>query len=256
MRTLVEVLPDHARDLGAVTAVRDRSGPTWRFLSWSELYGEVNRVAGALVGLPRGERFEWAAPPGTRRLAVDLALLHLGVVGAQLPEGGSVEDYEALLSTREETGRLVRLLSELRPRDPAAVRGGRTLDHAAVIATATRVADLVKLSSPELLLVSAGAEAEQAAGWGAVLRGYGLVVGGAELLPSAHPTAWLCTSAQLAGLGLARSRAGGFGGVLRGLGRAGEKVGERLARVYVDGPVPPEADTLRERGIEVAPWVA
>lgn len=257
MALLLDALPDLARTDGAVTAVRDRSAGAWRFLSWSELYSEVNRVAGALSALPRGERHAWTAPPGTRRLAVDLALQHLGVVG-ELGGPDAVAyagpDYDALLKGRDELGRLVRLVAELRPRDPAVVRGGRVWSHHEVGELGRRLAASWKLTSPEPVLVSAGPAVEQAAGWGAVAAGVPLVVGEPDLLPLVAPVVWVCTAEHLRGLGLERSRAGGLGAVLRPLGRSAEHIGDRLQRVFVDGPVPAEADALRERGVEVSPW--
>lgn len=259
MRSLVEALPDLARDQGAVCAVRDRSGATWRFLAWSELYAEINRVAEALSGLPRGEVHAWAAPAGSRRLVIDLALLHLGVVGALDAPGAHVYTeaaYDELVQTRGALGRLVRLATELRPRDPAVERAGRRLDHGAVIELAKRVAGAFGVAAPESVLVSASGAAEQAVGWGALVGGYGVVAGAGDLLASVQPAVWVCTPAQLDAVGLSRSRAGALGSVLRGVGRAGELVGGNLRKVYVEGAIPASADALRDRGIEVTPWVA
>lgn len=256
MNSLVERLADQAREQGSVTAVRDRTVSEWRFLSWAELYGEVNRLAGALEErAPRGQPFAWGAPAGTRRLAADLALLHLGAVGALGSGGWSPEEYAGLLGTREQAGRLVRLLTELRPRDPAAVRGGRTLDQGAVVALAERVAKTMGLASPDPVLVSAGPSAEQAVGWGAVAAGYAVVTGGPELLPLVQPLVWVASAETVRGLGLTRSRAGSFGRFTRSLGQVDEVLGPRLTKVLVDGPMPAEADALRDRGIEVSPWV-
>lgn len=264
MQSLVESLPDLAREQGAVTAVRDRSGPSWRFLSWSELYGEVNRIVGAWAErVERGQRLVWTAPPGTRRICMDLALLHLGVVGAQdAPAGPAAEvidvsTYDRLVETREQAGRLVRLVTELRARDLAVeFRGGR-LSQQGVLELARRVATAVHLGPPDPVLVSATGPAEQSCAWGALVGGYGVVVGGPELLAALSPKVWVCTTDQLRGLGKGAAETGRLrGGLRRVLGRNDPVLGDHLARVFVDGAVPAEAQSLRDRGVEVHPWPA
>lgn len=254
MQSLVEALPEHVREQGAVSVARDRSDGTWRHLTWAELDSEVNRLCGALDLAP-GERLEWDALPGTRRLAVDLALLHLGVVGVA---GGAAIDaaaYDRFLATREDPGRLLRLRGEIRLRDVAAVRGTRTLDHAAIVALAERVAGALSAASPDPVLVTGDALVEQAVGWGALVGGYAVVPGGADLLSLVQPSAWVCSPASLVAAAPPPSRAGGLGRYVRSFGRTGEHLGDRLRRVLVTGPVPPEAARYRDRGVEVVAWV-
>lgn len=256
MNSLVARLPDLVREWGSVTAARDDAAGAWRFFSWNELDAATNRLCGA-IPLQRGERWDWDAPRGARRLAVTLALLHLGAVGALGgPEAEAVDDelWDRWMGQREDPGRLVRLRAELRPRDPALVRGGKVLDHGAVVELATRAAARVGAGAPEPVLVTAGADVEQVVGLGALVGGYLLVSGGADCLPVAQPSVWVCTAEELARHAPPPSRAGALGGVLRTLGRADPVLGGRLARVLVDGTVPPEAERLRERGVEVLPW--
>lgn len=256
MNSLVERLPDLVREWGSVTAARDDTDGRWRFLSWSELDAEVNRLTGA-VAVQRGEAWAWDAPAGTRRLALTLALLHLGAEGAlQGPDAEWIdpETWERWTATREDPGRLVRLRAELRPRDPALALAGRRLDHAGVVALAERVARALALGPPEVVLVSAGATAEQAVGLGALVGGYLVAVTRPDRLGVVRPSAWVCTPEQLRAQAPPPSRAGRLGALLRHQGRADQALGDRLRRVYVDGPVPAEAERYRERGIEVAPW--
>jgi hypothetical protein len=253
MDTLLERLSDNARTMGAVNAVQDASGGTWRWLTWAELEADVNRLCGSLA-LTRGDRLEWGAPAGALRLAVDLALQHLGVVGVAGGEPLPASQIEAWLAGREEPGRLVRLRAELRPRDPAVERDGQVVDHAGVDAVAKRVAALLGVGSPASVLVAATPAIEQAIGWGCVWSGSTLLCGGPELLPTLHPTVWVTSSDLVRMNAPPPSRAGPLGAVVRGYGRTSERLGRRLQKVLVLGGVPAEAETYRGRGIEVAPW--
>lgn len=255
MNSLVEQLLDHAREQSAVTAVRDRADGAWRFLAWQELLFEVNRVAGALEARhPRGARFEGAASPGTRRLVLDLALLHLGVL--HVPGGPSIprEEWDTWLSTREDGGRLVRLQAELRARDPAVVRGSTVWSQGQVLEHARRLATSLGLRSPEVALVSADAPAEQALGWAAVAGGFGLAVGGAAELGPTNAVAWVCTPEALRALVVPRRGVLDAARARLDPRAAAADPLARLRLVRVVGAVPPEAEALRSRGVEVGVW--
>ncbi len=254
MSALLDRLSENARTQGAINAVQDRSDGAWRWRTWAELESDVNRLCDALPA-GRGDHLAWDAPAGSRRLAIDLALLHLGVVGAAGGEGIGVAQYDQWLRSREDPGRLVRLRAELRARDAAAQRRGQVLDYTAVDAVAQRVAGQLALVGSESVLVQGDAEVEQLVGWGVVWSGGAMVVGGAELLGDLHPAVWVASSAAVSAAAPPASRAGSLGGLLRSYGRTDTHVGRRLRRVYVIGTVPPEGDRFRQRGVEVSPWM-
>ncbi len=254
MSALLDRLSDNARMQGAINAVSDRSTGEWRWRTWAELESDVNRLCEALP-VRRGQRLEWDAPAGSRRLAIDLALLHLGVVGVAGGEGIGVDQYEQWLATREDPGRLVRLRAELRARDAAAERSGRVLDYTAVEALTTRVAEQLAVAGADSVLVAADPSVEQLVGWGVVWSGAALIIGGAEQLAALHPAVWVATPAAVIAAAPPASRAGGLGGLLRPYGRTAEHLGRRLRRVLVVGAVPAEGDRYRQRGVEVVPWM-
>lgn len=256
MSELLERLSDHARERGSMSAVQERTPTGWRWRTWAELEADVNRLCGGLP-VTRGDELEWEATPGGRRIAVDLALQHLGVVGVAGGERLEDSQVDAWLREREELGRLVRLRSELRPRDPAVVRDGRRLDHAGVADAARRAAESLAVEAPGVVLLTPeglGPGVLSTVAWGAVWAGVALVVAGPEVLSDLEPTVWIAASARVAAGAPPPSRAGALGGVLRGLGRADPNLGRRLRRVRVVGPVPPEAARFRDRGVEVLPW--
>lgn len=255
MSALLERLSENARVQGALNAVQDHATGSWRWRTWAELESDVNRLAGALP-VTRGDRMAWDAPAGSHRLALDLALLHLGVVGVGGGEAVGPALFEQWLATREDPGRLVRLRGELRARDAAAERRGRVLDHAAVEAAARRAAELLDVRPPDTVLCEADPEVEQLVGWGVVWAGAALLVGAGALLPELHPSVWVTTPAALIRHAPPASRAAGLGGLLRPYGRTTEHLGRRLRKVLVVGSVPAEAERYRGRGVDVAPWTA
>ncbi len=213
-------------------------------------------LAGAGVGPGRAVR--WRAVPEAA-YAVDLALLHLGAVAEAVDEAADVDVDAAawtdMTALRDEPARLVRLRADLRPTDRAAVRGARPLDHAAVLRHARRAAHA--LQGAREVAVSASPALRQSVGWGAVLGGYGLLVGeGPDLLSVGGPDAWVCTPEALVGLALPRSRLGPLGSAARSLSAAAAgALGPGLRRVLVQGTVPPEAAALRQRGVSVTSWI-
>lgn len=254
MAGLPDALHARARTSSARSALRAHTGVEWRHLAWGELEGLVGRVAAGLAtSAPRGATVGWRAPEGLPTRVVDLALLHLGAVGAWGGHDLDVDDaaWERLAATRADPARLALLRAELREGDPAAVRDGKLYDHAGVVALAERLAATLGAGPGEEVLVTAGGLEEQAAAWASVAGGFGLVLGDAELLPVVEPVGWVCTPVELEAAAPPPSRVGRFAAPLRRWGRAGAVLGNRLRCVLVAGEPPPEARALRERGIEV-----
>jgi hypothetical protein len=256
MGTLLDELPTLARSRATRAACRARvDGGGWTHATWAELDASTGRAAGSLT-VARGAVVRWAAPPGPSRCALDLALLHLGVVGEAADDAGaSVLDVPG--AGRDDPGRLVRLRAELRATDPAALREGRRLDHAAVLRHARRAAHA--LEGAEDVLVTGPASLHQSVRWGALVGGFARIDGDArfatDLLAVAEPDAWVCAPADLDALALPRSRLGPVGALARGWSAPGARLGARLRRVFVRGEIPSSAAALRERGVRVDRWI-
>lgn len=214
--------------------MRDTSGEGWAHLSWAELLVAVRREAGA-VG-ERGSRRIWSRPRGTRQLVADLAMQFAGVVG-QVGAVGPAPHNPA--TGPDDAGRLVRMRQDTRPRDPAVVLGGRTLDHTEVAEVAERLARRLSPKVPllpEVVFSTVDAATEQTLGWAAVWAGATLVCSAPGRLEQVDPTVWVCRPEQLAAAGLG----------------AGSR---RLRHVFVLGGVPDEAEPLLGRGVEVSAWI-
>lgn len=248
MADLPARLRDLARGRAALPAVRARRGAGWRHLSWAEAEDAVARACLAL-DLQRGARVGWRAADPLTAWVLDVALLHLGVVGEA--GGGDLGDVDldALLARRADPSRLDRLRAEVRPRDAAAVREGRVLDQAGVAARAAEAAGRLGLGQgDELVVGEVDAGAAQLAGWAAMSAGAAVVFGGAP----GEGAAWICTPAELQAMAPPPSRAGPLAPWLRRVGRMAAL--GRLARVFVAGPVPAEAAAYTTRGVEVGRW--